>query len=74
MAGTGKSTIALTIAREYDEQGRLGASFFFSRGRGDLGSSSKVFTTLAAQLANKLPDLKSHICKAVANVDIGNSD
>jgi hypothetical protein len=72
MAGTGKSTIALTIAREYDEQGRLGASFFFSRGGGDLGSSSKVFTTLAAQLANKLPDLKSHISKAVADVDIGN--
>jgi hypothetical protein len=72
MAGTGKSTIALTIAREYDERGRLGASFFFSRGGGDLGSSSKVVTTLAAQLANKLPDLKSHIYKAVADTDIGN--
>jgi hypothetical protein len=72
MAGTGKSTIALTIAREYDERGRLGASFFFSRGGGDLGSSSKVFTTLAAQLANKLPDLKNHIRKAVADIDISN--
>ena len=72
MAGTGKSTIALTIAREYHEQGRLGASFFFSRGGGDLGSSSKVFTTLATQLANKSTDLKSYIYKAVANTDIGN--
>ena len=73
MAGTGKSTIALTVAREYDQKGRLGASFFFSRGGGDLGSSSKVFTTLATQLAEKSPDLKRYICEAVAeNADIGN--
>ena len=73
MAGTGKSTIALTVAREYDQKGRLGASFFFSRGGGDLGSSSKVFTTLATQLAGKSPDLKRYICEAVAeNADIGN--
>ncbi|KAG4427607.1 hypothetical protein IFR05_016910, partial [Cadophora sp. M221] len=32
LAGTGKSTIARTIARRYSEQGHLGASFFFSRG------------------------------------------
>jgi hypothetical protein len=35
LAGTGKSTIARTVAREYFEQGRLGASFFFSRSGGD---------------------------------------
>jgi hypothetical protein len=34
MAGTGKSTIALTVAREYNNKKRLGASFFFSRGPG----------------------------------------
>jgi hypothetical protein len=32
LAGTGKSTIARTVARRYFEQKRLGASFFFSRG------------------------------------------
>ena len=31
MAGTGKSTIARTVAREICSQGRLGASFFFLR-------------------------------------------
>lgn len=31
-AGTGKSTISRTIAREYFDKQRLGASFFFSRG------------------------------------------
>ena len=31
MAGTGKSTIARTVARTFHDQGRLGASYFFSR-------------------------------------------
>src|SRR6266576_4645838 len=32
LAGTGKSTIARTVARRYFDQKCLGASFFFSRG------------------------------------------
>jgi hypothetical protein len=66
MAGTGKSTIARTIARKYDKEGRLGASFFFSRGIKDLGSAGKVFTTLARQLAELSPDLERYICEAVS--------
>jgi hypothetical protein len=65
LAGTGKSTIARTIAREYFEQGRLGASFFFSRGGGDVSNAAKFFTSIARQLANKSPSLKRHICKAI---------
>jgi hypothetical protein len=69
MAGTGKSTIAHTVARDHQE--RLGGSFFFSRGQGDLGHATKFFTTLAAQLANALPDLKPYICQAIArNPDV----
>jgi WD40 repeat protein len=64
-AGSGKSTIARTVARYFADRGRLGASFFFSRGRGDLGGTEKLFTTLAAQLANALPSLKQHIYDAV---------
>jgi hypothetical protein len=71
MAGTGKSTIARTVARDCHYQERLGGSFFFSRGQGDLGHASKLFTTLAAQLANALPNLKPYICKAIAqNPDV----
>ena len=58
MAGTGKSTIARTIARKYYEQERLGASFFFSRGGGDVSHAGKFFTSIAVQLANKSPSLK----------------
>jgi len=73
LAGTGKSTIARTIAREYFEQGHLGASFFFSRGGGDISHAGKFFTTIASQLAKRSPSLKSYICSAVSeNSDIMN--
>ena len=66
MAGTGKSTISRTVARHFADQRRLGASFFFSRGHGDLGHAEKFFTTIALQIAHALPTLKRHICEAVA--------
>ena len=65
MAGTGKSTIARTAAHSFADQKQLGASFFFSRGRGDLGHAEKFFTTIAAQLAAKVPSLRHHISKAI---------
>jgi hypothetical protein len=65
MAGTGKSTISRTIANEYYKAGRLGASFFFTRGAGDLASSSKLFTSLARQLADRVPELCRYVCEAV---------
>lgn len=66
MAGTGKSTIAQTIAQRLDDQGLLGASFFFSRGRGDLGRVDRFFSTLARQLAERSNSLKQQICKVIA--------
>src|SRR5277367_638703 len=72
LAGTGKSTIARTIAREYYGGKRLGASFFFSRGGGDVSHAGKFFTTIAVQLADKSPSLKRYICEAIAeHSDIG---
>lgn len=61
MAGTGKSTIALTVAREYNDKKRLGASFFFSRGQGDLASTRRFVMTIASQLAESSPELKMRI-------------
>jgi hypothetical protein len=55
-AGTGKSAIARTVARHYDNEGCLAASFFFSRGGGDSSHTGLFVTSLAHQLAecNKL--------------------
>lgn len=65
IAGTGKSTVARTIAREYHNRGYLGASFFFSRGGGDLSRADRLLTTFAWQLANKIPQLRCYICEAI---------
>ncbi|KAI9708129.1 MAG: hypothetical protein M1828_003189, partial [Chrysothrix sp. TS-e1954] len=65
-AGTGKSTIARTIALRYHEQDRLSASFFFSRDQEDRRHARKVFTTIATQLAEQNASLKEYICEAVA--------
>ncbi|KFY27130.1 hypothetical protein V491_01015 [Pseudogymnoascus sp. VKM F-3775] len=73
LAGTGKSTIARTIARKYHEQRRLGASFFFSKGGGDVSHAGKFFTSLAAQLAKTIPSLQKQICDAIVEQsDIAN--
>ena len=66
LAGTGKSTIARTIARKYFDQGRLGASFFFTRGGGDTSHAGKFVTSISQQLANNIPPLQSSICEAIA--------
>jgi hypothetical protein len=66
LAGTGKSTIARTIAGEYYKQGRLGASFFFSKGSGDVSHAGKFFTSVAIQLASRLPSFKRSVCEAIS--------
>ena len=65
MAGTGKSTISRTIARDYNDCHQLGASFFFKRGEGDRNNASRFFTTIATQLGQRLPDLRPHLKNAV---------
>ncbi|KAH8659280.1 vegetative incompatibility protein HET-E-1 [Tricladium varicosporioides] len=65
LAGTGKSTIARTVARRYFEEERLGASFFFVRGGGDISHAGKFFTSIAVQLANNIPSLRQYIYDAI---------
>ncbi|KAI5842018.1 hypothetical protein BZA05DRAFT_360237 [Tricharina praecox] len=67
MAGTGKSTIARTVASRWDHKKRLGASFFFSRGQGDLARASKLFITFAYQLGRSNSRLGSRVRKAICD-------
>ncbi len=62
----GKSTFARTIARKFYDQGRLGATFFFSRGQGDRGQTVKFFTSIAPWLADSIPALREKINDAIA--------
>ena len=66
-AGTGKSTIARTIAREYYDRRCFMASFFFSRGGGDVGHVGKFVGTIAIQLAQRSAAFKSLLAKAISN-------
>jgi hypothetical protein len=54
-AGCGKSTIAHTIAHDYDKLHNLAFSFFFSRRNLDRSDATKFFLTFAYQLAIALP-------------------
>jgi hypothetical protein len=55
-AGMGKSAIAQMFAGNCQAQGRLGASFFFSRGHPKRGTWNGLFTTLAYQLATSVAE------------------
>ena len=65
MAGTGKSTIARTVAQSFAVNGQLGASFFFKRGEGDRGNATRFFTTIATDLVSHIPELIPGIRKAI---------
>ena len=59
LAGTGKSTIAHTIAERVFADGRLGASFFCSRDFKDRRNLRYIFPTLSFQLAQRYPKFRS---------------
>jgi type II secretory pathway predicted ATPase ExeA len=67
MAGTGKSTIARTVAQSFKDKGQLGATFFFKRGEADRGSAKYLIPTIARQLVTRhrwlVPDILSAIEK-----------
>jgi hypothetical protein len=65
MAGTGKSTIARTIAESFASHGQLGASFFFKKGEGERGNASRFFTTMATDLMAHEPGMLPGIRKAL---------
>ena len=59
LAGTGKTTIAKTIAERLFADGLLGASFFCSRDFEDRRNLRLIFPTLATQLARKYTKFRS---------------
>jgi hypothetical protein len=53
------------VARQYHDKQRLAASFFFSRGGGDVGHAGKFVTSIATQLADNITASRQHIRDAV---------
>ena len=59
LAGTGKTTIAQTVAERIFADGQLGASFFCSRDYEDRSNLKSIFPTLATQLAREHSEFRS---------------
>ena len=64
-AGSGKSAILQTIAKEFDVSGRLAASFFFSRTVAKRNTENHLISTIAYQLATSIPAARRYIKEAV---------
>ncbi|KAH8691808.1 NACHT and WD40 domain protein [Talaromyces proteolyticus] len=67
MAGTGKSTIARTVAASFKDKGQLGATFFFKRGEADRSNARYLISTITKQLVTKHPQLEPDVLKAIKN-------
>jgi hypothetical protein len=65
MAGTGKSTICRTVADKLKQEGLPFVSYFFKRGEGDRGNAQRFFTTLAAQLVTRVPQMSTHVSETI---------
>jgi WD40 repeat protein len=65
LAGTGKSAVARTIADRAQQQGRLAATFFFSRNSAGTREPSAIIPTIAYQMALCLPSIRLPICAAL---------
>ena len=73
MAGTGKSTIANTIAKMLSESGRLGASYCFSRDDIVDRNAENMFSTIAIAMA-QVEKLFSHkLGEAVEDIGLRSS-
>ena len=65
IAGTGKSTVARTIAEEFKEKKKLGCYIFFERGKTDSSTiTSTVIRTIAYHLARNNPIVAQFIWEA----------
>ena len=65
IAGTGKSTVARTVAEEFKRKGRLGCYIFFERGKTDSSTiTSSVIRTIAYNLARNNPVVAQCIWEA----------
>lgn len=66
-AGTGKTTVALTVAEHCKKENRLGASFFFSRDHADRNDLRLVFPSIAHQLGIFHPPFKERVALVLKN-------
>lgn len=65
MAGTGKTTIACTMADALAKREKLGASFFCARSSPECRSAKRIIPTIAYQLARYSCPFQTAVCHAL---------
>ncbi|EED12693.1 WD-repeat protein, putative [Talaromyces stipitatus ATCC 10500] len=65
MAGTGKSTIARTVAESFKNKDQLGATFFFKRGEANRSNARYLIPTITKQLVTKHQRLIPAVSKVI---------
>jgi hypothetical protein len=67
LAGTGKTTVARTMAARARDQGRLGATFFFSRDVAAARDPAAILPTVAYQLAHYQSSFCASMCTSLSS-------
>jgi hypothetical protein len=71
LAGTGKTTVARSVAARAREQERLAGTFFFSRNNADTRKAHAVIPTILYQLAIRHHMFRQLICTAIkSDIDV----
>ncbi|CCA76398.1 related to WD40-repeat protein (notchless protein), partial [Serendipita indica DSM 11827] len=65
IAGSGKSTVAMTAAESWRRQGVLGGQFFFSIASSEGSTTEKFCSTIARELIDYIPDLAPYVAASV---------
>ncbi|KAL6816933.1 WD40-repeat-containing domain protein [Trichoderma camerunense] len=68
-AGTGKSTIARTVADVLNSEDRLVAGYFFKRGQQGRNGTARLFSTIAMQMMEKIPSMREHLRRSLSGLD-----
>ncbi|CCA74347.1 related to archipelago beta form (F-box-WD40 repeat protein) [Serendipita indica DSM 11827] len=65
IAGSGKSTVAMSVAASWRTERALGGQFFFSMSNNDTSTTEKFCSTMARDLVHHIPELAPHVADAV---------
>ncbi|CAG7854167.1 COMPASS-like H3K4 histone methylase component WDR5B {ECO:0000303/PubMed:19567704} Short=AtWDR5B {ECO:0000303/PubMed:19567704} [Serendipita indica DSM 11827] len=65
IAGSGKSTVAMSAAETWRKEGVLGGRFFFSIANSEGSTTDKFCSTIARDLVDYIPRLAPHVAGAV---------
>ncbi|CCA70337.1 hypothetical protein PIIN_04276 [Serendipita indica DSM 11827] len=65
IAGSGKSTVAMSAVETWQKQGVLGGFFFFSIASSEGSTTEKFCSAIARDMAHYIPELAPHVAAAV---------